>query len=119
MNIAIRKNVSNDNDVKETKILNRLSEGYRAIKPSHINEGFQPNFISSVWEYIINNEMNGRFVVCLEATHDMDRKPTDQSLLLYVYSHKNDFKPKMIFVKNAKASNSQVKFNTLINDLLS
>jgi len=115
--------------MKETKILNRLSQGYRAIKPSHIKEGFQPNFISSVWEYIINNEINGKFVFCIEARHDIqqkegivfikDRKPTDQSLLLYVYSHKNDFKPKMIFVKNAKASNSQVKFNTLINDLLS
>ena len=36
-----------------------------------------------------------------------------------VYSYKSDLRPKMIYIKNAKASNSQVKFNTLINDLLS
>ena len=116
--IAIRKNVN----AKATKILNRLSQGYRAIKPSHIKEGFELNLVSfkgeTFWEYIITNEINGKFVVCIEATEDMDGKPTDHSLLLYVYSYKNDFKPKMIFVKNAKASNSQVKFNTLINDLL-
>ena len=112
--IAIRKNVN----AKQTKILNRLSQGYRAIKPSHIKEGFELNFMNLVWEYVISNEINGKFVVCIEATEDMDGKPTDHSLLLYVYSYKNDFKPKMIFIKNAKASNSQVKFNTLINDLL-
>ena len=116
--IAIRKNVN----AKQTKILNRLSQGYRKIKPSHIKEGFELNLVSfkgeTFWEYIITNEINGKFVVCIEATEDMDGKPTDHSLLLYVYSYKNDFKPKMIFIKNAKASNSQVKFNTLINDLL-
>ena len=112
--IAIRKNVN----AKQTKILNRLSQGYRKIKPSHIKEGFELNFMNLVWEYVISNEINGKFVVCIEATEDMDGKPTDHSLLLYVYSYKNDFKPKMIFIKNAKASNSQVKFNTLINDLL-
>jgi len=109
--------------MKETKILNRLCQGYRAIKPSHIKEGFELNLVSfkgeTFWEYVISNEINGKFVVCIEARNYMDRKPTDHSLLLNVYSYKNDLRPKMIFFKNAKASNSQVKFNTLINDLLS
>ena len=66
--IAIRKNVN----AKQTKILNRLSQGYRAIKPSHIKEGFELNLVSfkgeTFWEYIITNEINGKFVVCIEAT---------------------------------------------------